>query len=121
MSIFSILSLFLFRRVKIDSFDQIVDSDKGMAIFTTISPDKRYTPVCYKCGSKATGIHNHDQRTLRNLSFGNNPGFIIYNYRKITCPNCAQTRVEDLGIINDPKGPRVTEIMARYIHELCLY
>ena len=81
MSNFSISSLFPFRRLKIDGFEQIVDSDKGIALFTTVSPD-------------------NSQRTLRDLSFGNNPGFIIYNYRKITCPNCGQTRVEDLGIID---------------------
>ena len=119
MSNFSISSLLPFRRVKIDGFDQIVDSDKGTAIFTTVSPDKRYTPICYKCGSKASGIHDYSQRTLRDISFGNNPGFIIYNYRKITCPKCGQTRVEDLGIINDPNGPRVTKRMANYIHGLC--
>ena len=119
MSNFSISSLFPFRRVKIDGFEQIVDSDKGIAMFTTVSPDQRYAPICYKCGSKASGIHDNSQRTLRDLSFGNNPGFIIYNYRKITCPNCGQTRVEDLGIIDDPNGPRVTDRMARYIHEIC--
>jgi len=119
MSNFSISSLLSFRRVKIDGFEQIVDPDKGIAIFTTVSPDQRFTPICYKCGSKASGIHDYDQRTLRDLSFGNNPGFIVYKFRKITCPNCGQTRVEDFGIISDPKGPRVTERMARYIHELC--
>jgi len=119
MSNFSISSLFPFRLAKIDGLEQIVDPDKGIAIFTTVSPDQRYTPICYKCGSKASGIHDYDQRTLRDLSFGNNPGFIVYKFRKITCPNCGQTRVEDLGIISNPKGPRVTERMARYIHELC--
>ncbi|MFO7815552.1 MAG: hypothetical protein R6V14_07450 [Halanaerobiales bacterium] len=54
MSIFSILSLFLFRRVKIDSFDQIVDSDKDMAIFTTVRPNKKYAPLYYRYGSKAS-------------------------------------------------------------------
>ena len=112
MSNFSISSLLSFRRVKIDGFEQIVDPDKGIAIFTTVSPDQRYTPTCYKCGSKASGIHDYDQRTLRELSFGNNPGFIVYKFRKITCPNCGQTRVEDLGIISNSshrkKGPLYT-------------
>ncbi len=85
---FSISSLFPFRRVKIDSFDQIVDSDKGMAFFTTISPDQRYKPFCHKFGSKADGIHSLHHRTLRDLNFGNNPGFIIQNYRKVYCSPC---------------------------------
>jgi|AntDeeMinimDraft_5_1070356.scaffolds.fasta_scaffold10298_2 transposase len=119
MSNFSVSCLFFFRRVKIDNFDQIVDPDKGMALFTTVSPDKRYNAICHKCSNKADGVHSHHHRTLRDLNFGNNLGFIIYNYRKVTCPNCGQTRVEDLGIIRDPKGPRVTERMTKYIHELC--
>ncbi len=78
MSNFSISSLFFFRRVKIDSFDKIIDPDKGMVLLTTVSHNKRYTPIFYKCASKANGIHEHDQRILRDLNFGNNPGFIIY-------------------------------------------
>lgn len=118
MSNFSISSLFPFRRVKIDGFDQIVEPDKGIAIFTTVSPDQRYKPICHKCGSKADGIHSHHHRTLRDLNFGNNPGFIIQNYRKVYCSSCGSIRVEQLEI-TDSGGPNVTNRMARYIHELC--
>ncbi|MFO7814546.1 MAG: transposase family protein [Halanaerobiales bacterium] len=83
---------------KIDNFEQIVEPYKGLAIFTTLSSDKRYSPICYKCGSKATGIHDHHQKTVRDLSFGNNPVFIIYNYRKVYCPCCDKIRGENLDI-----------------------
>ena len=67
------------------------------------------------------GVHDYSQRTLRDLSFRNNPGFIIYNYRKIICPNFCQTRIEDLGITNNPNVPRITKRMSHYIHSLfCL-
>jgi len=58
MSNFSISSLFPFRRVKIEDFSQIVDSDNGMAMFTTVSPDFRFNPICHECGSEAEGIHS---------------------------------------------------------------
>ena len=86
MSNFSITSLFPFRRVKIEDFSQIVDSDYGMAMFTTVSPDFRFNPICHECGSEAEGIHSWHQRTLRDLNFGSTPGLMIYKYRKIVCP-----------------------------------
>jgi len=46
MSHFCISFLFSFYQAKVDSFDQIVDPDKGLAIFTTVSPDKKYTSTC---------------------------------------------------------------------------
>jgi len=88
MSNYSISSFFPFRRVKIDNFDQIVESEKGMPFFTTVSPDQRYKPFCHKFSSKADGIHSLHHRTLRDLNFGNNPGFIIQNYRKVYCSPC---------------------------------
>jgi len=118
MSNFSISSLFPFRRMKIEDFSQIVDSDNGMAMFTTISPDFRFNPVCHECGSEAKGIHSWHQRTLRDLNFGSNPGLIIYKYRKIVCPECGSIKVEKLDV-TDPGGPHVTNRMARYIYELC--
>jgi len=110
--------LFSFRRVKIDSFDQIIEPEKGIALFTTVSPDQRYKPICHKCGSKADGIHSHYQRTLQDLNFGNNPGFIVQNYRKVYFTTCGKTRVEELEI-TDPGGANVTNRMAQYIHDLC--
>src|SRR6056297_3018906 len=118
MSNFSISCLFSFRRVKIEGFNQIIEPEKGIALFTTVSPDQRYKPICHKCGSKADGIHSYHQRTLRDLNFGNNPGFIVQNYRKVNCPICGKTRVEELEI-TDPGGANVTNRMAQYIHDLC--
>jgi hypothetical protein len=51
MSNFSVSSLFPFRRVKIGGFSQIVDPDNGMSIFTTISTDFRFNPICHECGN----------------------------------------------------------------------
>ena len=118
MSNFSITSLFPFRRVKIEDFSQIVDSDYGMAMFTTVSPDFRFNPICHECGSEAESIHSWHQRTLRDLDLGSNPGLMIYKYRKIICPECGSIKVEQLDV-TDPGGPHVTNRMARYIYELC--
>ena len=118
MSNFSISCLFSFRRVKIEGFNQIIEPEKGIALFTTVSPDQRYKPICHKCGSKADGIHSHYQRTLQDLNFGNNPSFIIQTYHKVYCSNCGNIRVEELEI-TDPGGANVTNRMAQYIHDLC--
>jgi len=118
MSNLSISSLFPFRRVKIEKFNQIIDSVEGLAMFTTVSPDLRFNPICHECGQVAQGIHSWHQRTLRDLDFGSNPGFLVYKYRKIKCPECNSIKVEQLNV-TDPGGSQVTNRMAQYIHELC--
>jgi transposase len=118
MSNISITSLFPFRRVKIEDFSQIIDPDNGMAMYTTVSPDFRFNPICHECGSEADSIHSWHQRILRDLNFGSNPGLMIYKYRKIVCSECGSIKVEQLDVTN-PGGSHVTNRMAKYIHELC--
>ena len=117
MSNFSITNLYPFCRVKITDFKQINDSEHGTANFTTMTPDLRFTPICHECGTKATGIHSWHQRSLKDLKITDSHNQIIYNYRKINCPNCG-IRVEDLGVTN-PGGAHVTDRLAHYIYELC--
>jgi len=49
MSNFSISCLFFFRRVKIDSFNKIIEPKKGITFFLPLTLIKRYKPISYKC------------------------------------------------------------------------
>lgn len=117
MSTISISSLFPFRRVKFESFEQ-VNFNHGSGLVVEFRPDQRFNPICSFCKTKGTRQHSQHQRFLRDLSLGSNQTLIHLNYRKIYCPNCGQIRVEELGIA-DPGGPRVTRRFAVYIQELC--
>ena len=117
MSSYSITSLFPFRRVKIKNFFKMEEPDLGSVYFVVLTPDKRYTPICHECKSKAEGIHSWHQRTLRDLDIlGVNCKVVLY-YRKIHCPNCG-IKVEKTGVTS-PGGHQVTNRLAQYVHELC--
>jgi len=64
---YSITSLFPFSWVKIKNFFKIEDTDLGSVYFIILTFDKRFTPICYECKSKAEGIHVWHKRELRNL------------------------------------------------------
>lgn len=95
----------------------MIDSDLGTVVYTELTPDKRFTPICHECGSKAVGNHFWHQKPLSDLKLGHADNLIMLNYRKIYCPNCG-IRVEKLNV-TDPGGPKVTNRLARYIYELC--
>jgi len=64
-----------------------------MALFTEVSPNQRYKKICHNCGSKTDGLYSLYHRVLRDLNFVNNPGFIIFNYRKVYSPSFGKIRV----------------------------
>lgn len=114
MSAISIPKLFPFSRVKLTMTDDWFES-----VGVHMKPDLRFRPICAVCGSKATGIHSHHSRTVRDLPLGQRRRVHVnFKYRKIECERCVGFHVEDLGIA-DPGGPRVTQRFARYIYELC--
>lgn len=118
MSNFSISCLYPFSRMKVENFYQEIDSNNNNVLYTTVSPDLRYAPVCHECGSKAIGVHANKERTIRDLNLGLNKSYLNYKYRKIECPHCNSIKVEELDVIS-LKGPRVTNRMKKYIYDLC--
>ena len=114
MSGLSIASCFPFRRIKI--IQQHVSADVSTAQIVS-EPDKRFYPICHRCKEKASGIHSHAQRKIRDLDFGGIRVWIQSHYRKIICPRCQRILVEDLGLFHP--SARVTNRMARYIYDLC--
>jgi transposase len=80
-------------------------------------PNKRFHPICHLCGTQATGIHSQEKRIFRDLNFASARIWIRCQYRKIACPQCQRTPIEDLDLFDHYL--RVTKRLARYIYKLC--
>ncbi len=117
MSSYSMTSLFSFRRVKIKSFFKIEEPDLNSVYFVVLTPDKRYTPICHECKSKAEGIHFWLKRTIKGLYIFGVKCNVVLHYRKINYPRC-DIKVEKTGFTS-LGGYQVTNRLAQYIHELC--
>jgi transposase len=114
MSTLSIAPYLPFPRVRI--VEQWICPEAKQALIEVV-PDKRFHPVCHRCGNRGTGIHSQHQRQIRDLNFGTARVSIRCHYRKIVCPQCQQILVEDLDLF-DPYL-RVTRRLALYIYQLC--
>ena len=114
MSTLSIFPYFPFKRIRITKQDVV--SDSGISQLSAV-PDKRYIPVCYKCGNKSQHIHRHEKRLIRDLNFGSFRVWINCSYRKIACKPCNRIVVEDLDLFDIYS--RVTRRLALCIYELC--
>jgi len=114
MSVPSIAPYFPFRRIKI--VDQIVTPDATEAHILA-EPDKRFRPICQKCGQLASGVHSWTQRKIRDLSFATAWTWITCRYRKLLCPHCQSIHIEDLELFHPYL--RVTTRLAQYIYQLC--
>jgi transposase len=114
MSGFSVSAYFPFRRVKI--LHQSVEAEATYA-HIQMEPDKRFQPVCHRCGSKASGVHSWAQRKVRDLNLATAQTWVTCRYRKVFCPNCHGIYIEDLGLFHPYL--RVTIRLARYVYQLC--
>ena len=114
MSGMSIAYYFPFRRIKI--VHQSVAQDTRTARID-IGPDKRFLPVCSRCGRASPRIHSHVQRRVRDLDLASFRVWLYCHYRKILCIHCRRIVVEDLDFFAPCQ--RVTKRLAIYIHELC--
>jgi len=114
MSGLSIAPYFPFRRIKI--VEQTVTPGATEAHIKA-EPDKRFRPICQRCGQLASGVHSWTQRKIRDLSFATAQTWIICRYRKLFCAHCHGIHIEDLELF-DPYL-RVTTRLARYIYQLC--
>ena len=114
MSGMSIAYYFPYRRIKI--VHQSVTQDTKTARID-IGPDKRFLPVCSRCGRASPQIHSHVQRRVRDLDLASFRVWLHCHYRKIVCIRCRRIVVEDLDLFAPCQ--RVTKRLAIYIHELC--
>jgi transposase len=111
---FSIAPYFPYRRIKITG--QKVASDACGARIE-VQPNKRFRPICQKCGQRASGVHSWTQREIRDLGFASARMWIACHYRKIFCSHCQGIFVENLELFHPYL--RVTTRMALYVYQLC--
>lgn len=114
VSSMSIALYYPWSRVKITA--QSVSPQADLAQIN-LEPDRRFSPICHLCGSKAKAVHDWHVRFLRDLRMAGARVWIKVSYRNIWCPKCRATRVEDLEFFRPHK--RLTTRLARYVHELC--
>jgi len=114
MSALSIAHYFPFPRIRI--LRQQVGGDARKAYLEAV-PNKRFRPICHICGRRADRVHSQERRWVRDLDFGPARVWIRCLYRKIVCPHCQKTPIEELDLF-DPYL-RVTKRLARYIFGLC--
>ncbi len=116
MSIPSIAPYFPFRRIKI--VDQTV-TPEATGAHIQMEPDRRFQPICQRCGERASGTHSWTQRKIRDLSFATARTWITCRYRKVFCAHCQGIHIEDLELFHPYL--RVTTRLARYIYQLCSF
>jgi len=112
MSFISITPYFPFCRVHI--YGQSVKGEESTIL---ARPDKRYKPICSVCNSHCAIIHAWVRRPIRDLNCCAVKVVIECKYRKVFCTNCGRILVEDM-VFFEPYC-RITNRLARYIHELC--
>ena len=116
MSVPSIAPYFPFRRIKI--VDQTV-APEATGAHLQMEPDRRFQPICQRCGQRASGTHSWTQRKIRDLSFATARTWITCRYRKVFCAHCQGIHIEDLEVFHPYL--RVTTRLARYIYQLCSF
>lgn len=116
MSIPSIAPYFPFRRIKI--VDQTV-TPEATGAHIQMEPDRRFQPICQRCGERASGTHSWTQRKIRDLNFATARTWITCRYRKVFCAHCQGIHIEDLELFHPYL--RVTTRLARYIYQLCSF
>jgi transposase len=114
MSEITIAPYFPFRRIKI--VRQSVDSDAAKASIE-IMPNRRFKPVCHKCGCEVDTAHSWAQRRVRDLNLASAQVWVDCHYRKVFCPECHRISIEELELF-DPYI-RVTRRLAYYVYQLC--
>lgn len=112
MSLLSISKYFPWSRVVVTG--QRVGRE---SVMTFIRPDRRYSPVCSRCGGNGTVIRSHHSRVVRDLDLGSHRSEIEISYRKVYCSDCDRVVVEDLGVVVPWR--RVTRRYALYVYQLC--
>ena len=116
MSVPTIAPYFPFRRIKIVKQNVMPEAE---ATHIHLQPNKRFVPICQRCGQRATGIHSWAFRKIRDLSIAAARVWLTCRYRKVICAHCQGIHVEDLQLFHPYL--RVTNRMARYVYELCQY
>jgi transposase len=112
MPALSIARYFDFPRVKLTEHRF---TDEGSII--RVLPDKRFVPVCARCGTPTRRIHSTKDRLIRDLNIAESRVWLQCAVRKLDCRSCGRFRVENLEFVE--AGERITKRLARYVYDLC--
>ena len=112
MSALSITPFYSFCRVKL--YGQEITGNKAIL---HARPDKRFKPKCHKCKSVCDAPHSWEKRSIRDLDCGSVRISVLCYYRKVMCATCHRIHVEAIDFFEPCQ--RVSNRLARYIHELC--
>jgi len=110
----SISRYFPFRRIKITK--QAVN-DTATAALIDVVPDRRFQPICHRCGKASSSVHSWTRREVRDLNLASTRVWLRCEYRKLLCDNCQRISIEDLELFHPYL--RVTRRLAAEIHQLC--
>ncbi len=95
MSYLSITPFFNFTRMKLTN-QQVHSASQAAQI--TLEPDRRYRPLCHRCGQQAATVHSQGHhRFVRDLNLADTQVWLDIQYRKVWCSGCHGARVEQLG------------------------
>ncbi len=114
MSGLSIRDYFPWRRVRVAY--QNVNPEPASALIR-LEPDRRFRPVCHRCGGPARTVHSQTRKFVRDLPFGGHEIMLQVEYRKIWCDACGGVRAEHLEFVDTCQ--RVTNRLAAYAVQLC--
>lgn len=114
MSGISISPYFPFRRIKIAK--QAVNDTATEALIDVV-PDRRFQPICHRCGKASSSVHSWTRREVRDLNLASTRVWLRCEYRKLLCDNCQRISIEDLELFHPYL--RVTRRLAAEIHQLC--
>jgi len=114
MSAPTIAPYFPFRRIKI--INQTV-TPEATGAHIQVQADKRFQPLCHRCGQRVSGVHSWTRRKVRDLNLATARLWITCQYRKVFCAHCQGIHIEDLELFHPYL--RVTTRLARYIYQLC--
>ena len=113
MSSLSIARYFPWRRMKVTG--QSV-SDESRSALVKLAPDRRFRPLCHKCGQPG-GFHSWTRKFVRDRNFGGYTMLLQIEYRKLRCRQCRRVCVERLDFVDTSQ--RVTMRLGTYAAELC--
>ena len=85
MSTLSIAAYFPWSRVNVTA--QRISADDEVALID-IRPDRRFTPLCHRCGARAARVCSHHVRAVRDLDLASTRVHLRMSYRKVFCSGC---------------------------------
>lgn len=83
--------------VELQGFKVVAVTGDAAGLVVEIAPDRRYTPVCSKCGNPACYRDTRAARMFRHVPLWGIPVSFRYRLRRVTCRCCGGVYVEQIS------------------------